>query len=121
MYFYGESQNERYSAGCLNALQILSRNTVGINEDANQVLGSVPSDTLKLHVGPNETHQEEVDTLKYYGQRMLCQKKKKHQVLLVFCVFFCCKSGTEEPQLVGHSLCLPSLIQMHLVNKDDEL
>lgn len=74
--------------------------------------------------GLNETHQEEVDTLKCNGHHMVHQKIKK-QVLLVFVLRFLLplgfKSWTEEPQLVGHRLCLLPLIQMHLINEDDEL
>lgn len=46
--------------------------------------------TLQLDVELNETHQEEVDTLKCHGHHMVCQiHTHTHKFLLVFCVFFC--------------------------------
>lgn len=121
VYSDGDSQHKGYSAGCFNALQILQAKTSPwINEDLNQVFGSVPGESAVICSSagcrakwdpPGGSSHFEVPRAPYGLSK----------TSLARCLVCVSNAALKNRRRVGHLLCLPSLIQMHLVDKDDEL
>lgn len=115
MYSDGDSQNKGYSAGCFNALQILQAKTSPwINEDLNQVFGSVPSESAVIYSSAGCRAKWDPPGGSWHFEVPLAPYGSSKTSLAG--VWFAFRNAVlKNRRRVGHLLCLPSLIQMHLV------